>query len=126
MTELETALAALDPLSKFIVNYGIIVSYALLGVAILLMLVFPAIQMFQDFKKALTAIAGVVALFLLFMLCYWLSAGVDFSVTQGNGSIEVIPAGTMRMVEACIYMLYLMLAGAIFILITTSFARYLK
>jgi len=125
MTELELALETLNPASRFIVNYGTVFTYILFGVAILLIIGFSAIQMFQDFKKAISAIVGVGALVLLFMLCYWLSAAEPLTYITAEGD-KFTPGSTMKIVEACIYMAYFMFCGAILALIVTSFARYLK
>ena len=125
MTELEIALEGLDPASRFIVNYGTVFTYILFGVAILLILVFSAAQMFQDFKKAISALVGVGALVLLFLVCYWLSAAEPLTYFTASGD-KFTPGSTMKMVEACIYMAYFLFCGAILVLIVTSFARYLK
>jgi len=125
MTELEIALEGLDPVSRLIVNYGTIFAYFLLGVAIFLVLMFSTFQMFQDFKKAVSALVGVGALALLFLLCYWLSAAEPLTYFTATGDIFT-PGSTMKMVEACIYMAYFLFSGAILVLIVTSFARYIK
>jgi hypothetical protein len=81
--------------------------------------------MFQDFKKALTALVGVALLFLFFMVCYWISVAEPFTVITGDGS-KTVAAGTMKIVEACLYMAYFMFGGAILTIIVTSFAPYIK
>jgi len=108
-------------LSDFIVEYGIFATYIFLGVGILLALIFPAIQMVREFKKALKTLIGVGALILVFMLCYWMSTGE--AVTISGISVS---AGVMQIVEACLYLAYLMMAVAILAIVLTSFARYLK
>ena len=125
MTEFELALENLNPISRFIVDYGIIFTYILFGIAIVLIVGFSAAQMFQDFKKAISALVGVGALILLFLLCYWLSTAEPLTYFTASGDV-VTPGSTMKMVEACIYMAYFLFCGAILALIVTSFARYLK
>ena len=127
MTDLEALMIekGVGAFGKFIVNYGTIFTYALFGVAILLIIGFSAAQMFQNFKKAISALVGVGALVLLFLLCYWLSAAEPLTYFTASGDV-VTPGNTMKMVEACIYMAYFLFCGAILVLIVTSFARYLK
>ena len=109
----------------YVTIYGIFALYLVLSVAIFLALLFPAIQMFKDFKTALGAIAGVGALVLLFMVCYWLSVAEPFTILTAEGP-QVTSAETMRAVEACIYMLYFMLAAAILSVMIAPLVSYLK
>jgi len=125
MFDLVAELAKLDTTSRFIVNYATVFGYCLLGVAIFLMLVFPAIQMVQDFKKAIGALVGLVLMGLIFFLCYSMGTAEELTVISGD-KVETIAAGTMKIVDACIFMAYTLLVGAILVLILTSFARYIK
>jgi len=116
---------AVGMLGAYVTIYGIWALYIFLAVAIILALIFPIIGMLKDFKTALGAIAGVGALILLFMFCYWLSVGEPFVVDTGEGPVTT-SAETMRAVEACIYMLYFMLCAAILSVIVAPVVSYLK
>jgi type III secretory pathway component EscU len=116
---------ATNTLGASVTIFGIYTLYIFLAVAIFVTLLFPAIQMFKDFKTALGAIAGVAVLLLLFILCYWLSVAEPFTVDTGNGPV-ITSAETMRAVEACIYMLYFMLAAAVLSVIFAPVVSYLK
>jgi hypothetical protein len=109
----------------YVTIFGIIALYVFLAVAIFVTLLFPVLQMFKDFKTALGAIVGVGALFLVFMLCYSLSVAEPFSITTANG-VQITSAGTMKAVEACIYMLYFMLGAAILSVVVAPLLNYFK
>ena len=125
MFDLVAELAKLDGVSRFIVNYCTLFGYCLLGVAILLMILFPAIQMFQDFKKALGTLGGFVIMLVVFLVCYWMGTAEEITMISGDKIVHVT-AGTMKIVDAFIFMAYTLLIGAVVILILTSFARYIK
>jgi hypothetical protein len=116
---------SLSVFGAYVTIIGIIVLYVILAVAIFVTLLFPLIQTFKDLKAALGVIAGVGALVLLFMFCYWLGAAEPFSYDTAEG-VKIIPEGTMRIVEACIYMLYMMLCAAILSVIVAPVVSYLK
>ena len=108
-------------LSDLIVNYGTILAYIFLGVAILLTIAFPLIQMVRDFKKALKTLAGVGAIVLAFMVCYWTSAGEAMTVNDIH-----VAGGLMKIVEACLYLGYVMFVGAVLAVVITPLSRYIK
>ena len=116
---------AINTLGASVTIFGIYALYVFLAVAIFLTLLFPAIQMFKDFKTALGVIAGVGALVLVFMFCYWLSVAEPFTILTAEGP-AVTAAETMRAVEACIYMLYFMLCAAILSVLVAPLLSYLK
>ena len=116
---------AVSLFGAYVTIYGIMALYIFLAVGIFLALLFPIIGMFKDFKTALGAIAGVGALVLLFLFCYWLSVAEPFTVMTAEGP-EVTSAETMRAVEACIYMLYFMLCAAALSVVVAPLVSYLK
>ena len=105
--------------------YGIITLYIFLAVAIFLAILFPAIQMFKSLKTALTAIVGLGIISLFFMACYWMSAGEAMTVIAGD-EVKIVSEGTMKMVEAFMYMLYFMLGAAILSVAFAPLVSYLK
>ena len=109
----------------YVTIYGIIALYVFLAVAILLAIIFPAIQMFKSLKTALTALAAAGIISLFFLACYWMSAGEAMTVIAGD-KVEVVSEGTMKMVEAFMYMLYFMLGIAILSVAVAPLVSYLK
>ena len=108
-------------LSDFIVDYGLYVAYAFFGFAVLLAIVFPAIQMIRNFKGAVKTLIAVAVVALLFLLCY--SMSVAEPLTSGE---QTVSAGTMKIVEAWIYMAYIILGGAILSAVVAPLSRYIK
>ena len=112
-------------ISAYVTVYGILACYVFLGIAIIVAVVFPAIQMFQNFKSAIAALAGIGALVLLFLLCYSMSAAETFSIQSGAETITV-DGGQMKAVEACLYLYYIMLGFTILCVLVTPLFQYIK
>jgi len=108
-------------MEDFVVNYGIIFGYIIFGIAALSALIFPAIQLFQDLKKALTGLASIVALVLLYLLCFMMAKSEPLVLVD-----ETVSAETMRFVEANIYMGYTTFAVSILAVVYVSVARFFK
>ena len=108
-------------LEHITVSYGIPLAYIALGIAVLGVLVFPVIQMFQDLKKAVTTFMAIGILIVVFMVCYFLSANEPFSI----GDIHVV-AGQMRFIEAGIFLTYILLGGSVLAILYSSASRYFK
>ena len=104
-----------------IVSFGIPLAYIGLGIGVLSAILFPVIQMFQDFKKAKTALIGVGAVAALFVICYLISDYQDF--TKGD---TYISAGQMRFIEAGIYLFYILLIGTGAAILYSTVSRYFK
>ncbi len=104
-------------MSDFIVSFGIPLTYFILGIAALAAIVFPAVYMFQDLKKAKTALIGVLAMVVLFLICYVISDGT---------ATDKATAGEMKMIEASLYTFYSMLAISMVSIIYASVSRYFK
>jgi len=107
---------------KMIVDYGITVAYVFFGVALLLVIFFPTLQMIRNLKGAVKTLASIGIIALIFLLCYSISVAEP---TMGPKD-EMISGGTMKLVEAWIYMVYIMLGGAILAVVITPLSRYLK
>jgi inner membrane protein involved in colicin E2 resistance len=89
-------------------------SYILLGIASLTAIVFPIINIIQNPKKAKMVIAGVVGLAVIFGISYAMASGYEVKLGEDN----VIPAETVKMVDAGLIMTYILgalsIAAAIF------------
>ena len=104
-----------------VVNYLIIFGYVVFIVTSLSALVFPAIQLFQDLKKAVAALVGVVALVVFYLLCFVLAKSEPLVFPE-----ETISAETMKFVEANIFMGYATFAVAVLAVVYVSVARMFK
>ena len=108
-------------MENFIVSFGIPLAYVAFGIAILGIIGFSAFQMFQDLKKAKTALMGIGIMVFLFLLCFILAEKKEYTV----GEIYV-PAGQMQIVEASMYSFYILLAVSIIAIAYSSVSRYFK
>ena len=111
-------------ISAYVTVYGIFACYIFLCVAAFVALIFPLIQMFREFKKALFLIGGAGVLVLLFMLCYSMSASETYTTTVGE--VKTISAEIMKLVEALLYLLYIVLGLGVFSVLVAPFLKYLK
>jgi len=108
-------------LEQITVSYGIPLAYIGLGIATISVIVFPVIQMVQDLKKAARAFVGIGIVAVLFVVCFLLAEKMDFSI----GEIHVA-AGQMQIVEASIYMVYILLFTSVLAILLTPLYRYFK
>jgi len=102
-------------------NYALYAAYIFMGVTAFLTVLFPIIQMVQDFRKALVMLAALCALVLLFFVCYWMGTAEPYS----KGDVFV-GAEKMQLVDTFLYMAYTMMGLTVLSIIVTSFSRYIK
>ena len=112
-------------MEDIIVDYGLIFTYIVFGIGVLSAFVFPAIQLFQNLKKALTALAGVCGLVLLYLLFYMLASSEAFTISTGTGD-TTISAGVMKFVEANLFMTYAIFAFSVLAIVYSSVSNYFK
>jgi uncharacterized membrane protein YozB (DUF420 family) len=104
-------------METFITSFIIPVAYVALLAGALSIIGFAVLQMLKDLKKAKSALIGVGALFVVFLLCYILADGQE---TKDN------TAHQMKLINAGIYSIYLVLAGSVVAVIYAAVARYFK
>lgn len=104
-------------MTDFILSFGIPLAYVALGVAALGAIIFPLVYMFKDLKKAKAALMGIGILIVVFVLCYVLSKPEALGTATG---------GQMRVVEASLYVFYILLAGSIIAILYATVSRYFK
>lgn len=102
-------------------TFGIPLVYFLFVCAAASAIFFPAIQMFQNLKKARTALIGIGIIVILFSICYLLADRQEFTI----GDITVA-ANQMKFIEASIYLVYILFTGTVLSMIFSSFSRYFK
>jgi len=70
-------------------------SYILFGVAIVGILVFSLLQLFQDFKSSLPTILGVIGIGLVFLVAYANTTAESATGEFGPGLINLASSGIM-------------------------------
>ena len=122
---LSNLIAEVGPVGAYIVQYGILVTYIFFGIALFLAVLFPAIQMVRNIKTALKTLVSVAILVVVFFVCYSMAAAESFTTTSGE-EVITIAAGTMKVVEGCIYMTYVLFFAAILFVIIAPLYQYIK
>lgn len=91
-------------MSESVINIGMFITYGLLGIAALTAIIFPIIQMFWNFRKAIPALIGIGVLVVIVLFSYAIStnevyenAGPNVSQWVGGGITT-----TMILVGMCI------------------------
>ena len=91
-------------MNESVINIGMFVTYGLLGIAALTAIIFPVIQMFWNFRKAIPALIGIGVLVVIVLFSYAIStnevyenAGPNVSQWVGGGI-----TATMILVGMCI------------------------
>ena len=108
-------------LEQITVSYGIPLAYIGLGIADISVIIFPVIQMLQDLRKAARALAGIGIVAALFVVCFLLADKKDFSIAE-----IYVAANQMQIVEASIYMVYILFITSVLAILLTPISRYFK
>jgi len=106
-------------MADFMTNYGIIICYILLAVAVLAAVIFPIIQLVQNPKNAKGALVGVVALVVVVGISYLIASDVNPS------NMEITAEGA-RQVGTGLYAFYLLAAIAIGSLVFAEVSKLFK
>ncbi|MCF8465413.1 MAG: hypothetical protein K9G41_11255 [Flavobacteriales bacterium] len=106
-------------MADFMTNYGIIICYILLAVAVLAAVVFPIIQLIQNPKGAKGALIGVGALVLVLGISYALSSDAV------PGNLEITPEGA-KQVDTGLFAFYILSAVAVIALVYSEVAKLFK
>lgn len=100
-------------------NYGIIICYILLAVAVLAAVVFPIIQLAKNPKGAKGALIGIGALVVVLGVSYALSSDVNPS------KIEITAEGA-KQVDTGLFAFYILAAVAIVSLVYAEVSKLFK
>ena len=111
--------------TKYLVDYQILFAYIMFGIALFSALVFAAVPLFRDFKKALTTLISVGGVALFYIVCYMLTSGDPFTYSTGSGDFT-ISGGVMKFVEANLFMTYVTFAISILAIVYSSISTYFK
>ncbi|MDR1172454.1 MAG: hypothetical protein LBL24_08385 [Bacteroidales bacterium] len=108
-------------MTDFIVSFGIPLAYFALFVAVVAAIIFPCMQMAQDAKGAKSALVGIGALVVVFLLCYVASESKEFTIGSNQ-----MTGGEMKLIEAGLYLFYVSLVGSILAILYSTVSRYFK
>lgn len=106
-------------MGDFMANYGIILCYILLAVAVLAAIVFPIIQLVQNPKNAKGALVGIGALVIVVGISYVLAS-------DNNPSNMEITAEGAKQVGTGLYAFYILSIVAIVALVYSEVAKLFK
>ncbi|MCB9186982.1 MAG: hypothetical protein H6601_09575 [Flavobacteriales bacterium] len=106
-------------MGDFMANYGIIICYILLAVAVLSAVVFPIIQLAQNPKNAKGALMGIGALIVV--------VGISYVLASDNNpsNMEITPEAA-KQVGTGLYAFYILAAVAIVALVYSEVAKLFK
>ncbi|MCF8277831.1 MAG: hypothetical protein K9J17_13945 [Flavobacteriales bacterium] len=106
-------------MADFMTNYGIIICYILLAVAVLAAVIFPIIQLAKNPKGAKGALIGIGALVVVLGVSYALSSDVNPS------KIEITAEGA-KQVDTGLFAFYILAAVAIVSLVYAEVSKLFK
>lgn len=106
-------------MADFMTNYGIIICYILLAVAVLTAVVFPIIQLIQNPKGAKGALIGIGALVVVVGISYALSSD------DAAAHLDITPEGA-KQVDTGLFAFYILAGIAIASLVYSEVAKLFK
>lgn len=106
-------------MADFMTNYGIIICYILLAVAVLTAVVFPIIQLIQNPKGAKGALVGIGALVVVVGISYALSSG------DAAAHLDITPEAA-KQVDTGLFAFYILAGIAILSLVYSEVAKLFK
>jgi steroid 5-alpha reductase family enzyme len=106
-------------MADFMTNYGIIIAYILLAVAVLTAVVFPIIQLAKNPKGAKGALVGIGALVVVVAISFVLSS-------DDNPSKIEITAEAAKQVDTGLFAFYILAIVAVGALVYSEVAKLFK
>jgi hypothetical protein len=104
-------------MNESIINASIIAAYILLGLAALVAIVGPIIQLFANFKSARTTLLGIVILLIIIFIGYSMSTNESYD-TVGPFASQLIGGG----IRATFILIGLAIVAAVY----TEIAKFFK
>ena len=105
-------------MENFIINFGLYLSYIMIGLAAIAAIVFPVVFLVQDPKKAKGSLFGILGLAVVFGISYIISGNELYTELQDPIVSKLVGGG--------IIMFYLMFVVSILIAIYSEIARIFK
>lgn len=109
-------------MSDTIINIGIYLTYALFAICVLIALVFPIIQLVGDFKKAKTALFGIIGMAAIVAIGYFLSSG-----EQGAAALKLgVGPNEVRLISAGLITTYVLMGITVLVAILSTVTKHFK
>jgi hypothetical protein len=105
-------------MESFIINFGLVLVYIMIGIAVVSALVFPIIFLVQDPKKAKGSLLGILGLAVIFVIGYLISGNELYPDLQDPTVSKLVGGG--------IIMFYLMFVISIVAAVYSEVARIFK
>jgi len=119
-----------DPFSKQItdmgpvLNFYIVWSYILVGIAVVFSVVFPIFRMISNPKSGIKTLASIVIIAAVFFIAYQLGSGTILDLPAYKGP-DNIPS-RLKLTDMAIFTMYVLLAGALVAMLFSSLRRLFK
>jgi hypothetical protein len=105
-------------MENFMIDFGMYLSYIMIGIAAIAAVVFPVIFLIQDPKKAKGSLLGVLGLAVLFVISYFISGNELYAGLDSPFVSKLVGGGMI--------MFYLMFVISILSAIYSEIARIFK
>lgn len=107
------------------INFGIYLAYALIGISVLIILYFAVTKILQEPGGARSALIGIVGLIVVLLLSYLLSTGGDALTNPLYAKLEV-SEGTSHQVGTGLVTLYIVMGLTVLSILYAEITRLLK
>lgn len=100
-------------------------AYVFLGITIILAIIFPIYTLIQRPKSAISALVGIVGIVIIVLIGYFMGSGHMLKMPESYHGPDNNPA-TLKLTDAGIYTMYILLALAILGIIGTEIIKVFK
>ncbi|GAB4278982.1 MAG: hypothetical protein Kow0068_02820 [Marinilabiliales bacterium] len=100
-------------------------AYIFLGITIFLAIIFPIYTLIQRPKSAISALVGIIGLAIIILISYFMASGELLDMPKSYHGPDNNPT-TLKLTDAGIYTMYILLALAIFGIIATEVMKVFK
>ncbi len=107
------------------INFGIYLAYALIGISVLIILYFAVTKILQEPGGARSAMIGIVSLIVVLLLGYLFSTGADATTNALYLKLEVSEASS-RQVGTGLVTLYIVMGLTVLSILYAEITRLLK
>ncbi|TVQ78586.1 MAG: hypothetical protein EA358_04890 [Flavobacteriales bacterium] len=104
-------------------NFGIILTYIMIGISVAIIVGFALIKVVTDFQKSKNSIIGLVIMLVIFLIAYATSSGADYVNYKADMGIT---ESTSRMVGAGLVTFFIIGAAAVIAIIYAELSKALK
>jgi hypothetical protein len=109
-------------MGDILINIGIVVTYILIGIAIVLLVVFPLYYLVTNFNKAKGGLIGVAGIAVMFLLAYLVSPADQGAFYE---KFQIGPSGS-KMIGAGLLGVYICFGGILVSLLYFEAAKWFK